>query len=315
MALDISPFYTRNQGPFAQIFGLPPAESGELPPPDSTRVRLVLDVANNMLSGSDEDFTGVDRELVGNDGETLRATVALRHRFAGGLQVGMDIPYVLHSGGVFDGFIESFHDLFNLAQNGRDHIESGRLLYLYRDIEGETARVDTSTHGVGDILLSAAWQVLSRDRRKMSLCGTLKLPTGESSKLRGSGGADLSVRANAIDRQTLGAAHLTPYGSLGLLYAGDGDIIEARQNNWIGFGTIGLGWDPLAWLALKVQLDGHTAFYDSRLDQLGDFSMQLVTGGTLLLPREIHLDLGVVEDVTLERSPDVVFHLSVWKDF
>ena len=52
-----------------------------------------------------------------------------------------------------------------------------------------------------------------------------------------------------------------------------------------------------------------------RIEELGGFSVQLITGGTLLLPRDIHLDLGVAEDVALERSPDVVFHLSVWKNF
>ena len=28
-----------------------------------------------------------------------------------------------------------------------------------------------------------------------------------------------------------------------------------------GFGSLGLGWQPLDWLALKVQWDAHTKFY------------------------------------------------------
>jgi hypothetical protein len=66
---------------------------------------------------------------------------------------------------------------------------------------------------------------------------------------------------------------------------------------------------------LKLQLDGHTAFYDSDLRQLGDFSTQLVMGGTLGLPWDLLLDLAVSEDSTVTTAPDVVFHFNLHRLF
>jgi hypothetical protein len=83
----------------------------------------------------------------------------------------------------------------------------------------------------------------------------------------------------------------------------------------VGFGTVGFGWQPLAHLALKLQFDGHTAFYNSAIDQLGDFSVQLLMGGTLGIPGDLLLDLAVSEDLIVGTAPDVVFHFGLRRLF
>ncbi len=61
-------------------------------------------------------------------------------------------------------------------------------------------------------------------------------------------------------------------------------------------------------LEIKAQLDMHSAFYNSTLDQLGS-AVQLIVGGTLYLPGELLLDLGISEQLSTDATPDVGFYL------
>jgi len=40
-----------------------------------------------------------------------------------------------------------------------------------------------------------------------------------------------------------------------------------------------------------------------------------VLGGTIILPGETALDLAVVEDVIVDSAPDVVFHMTLRRQF
>jgi hypothetical protein len=78
---------------------------------------------------------------------------------------------------------------------------------------------------------------------------------------------------------------------------------------------VGVGWNPLEWLALKLQVDGHSALYASELDELGDPALILIMGGTLGLGDNTSLDIGVGEDLAVNASPDVTFHLGLSRQF
>ncbi len=91
-----------------------------------------------------------------------------------------------------------------------------------------------------------------------------------------------------------------------------GDVIPDQQRDYAGFGMIGVGWNPLSWIAFKVQMDAHTPFYrDSDLKALGANAAQLLIGGTLGLSERTTLDIAVSEDIATTTSPDVVFHFTL----
>jgi hypothetical protein len=178
--------------------------------------------------------------------------------------------------------------------------------------------VSGSASGIGDVLLSAAlplWNSGEEETQKVSVRAALKLPTGSSSDLLGSGSTDFSVRLNGEDRQAFASEKIACFGSLGVLLMNEGDIIPDRQRKVVGFGSVGLGWQPFSRLALQLQLDGHSAFYDSELKQLGDFAAQLLVGGTIGLPADFQLDLAVSEDIIVDTAPDVVFHIALRRLF
>lgn len=310
----VEPFYTRNQSPLVQIFGLPPAEGGALTEAGRTDARLVLDLANVFTS--DEN----DHHRVSLDGEIYRLTLALRQGVSKRLELGLDIPYIWHSGGRLDSFIDGFHRAFGLPEGGRDQWDRDQLSYV-SVAEGETLLLmEEPQDGFGDLLVSLGlqlWQPPSlAGQRSLALRGAVKLPTGDSDKLTGSGSTDASLRLAFTDHASFAHLSLGWYGSLGGMLMSDGEVLESKQRNAVGFGTLGLGWTPYQWLALKVQFDGHTPFYrGSNLCQEDDFSVQIVVGFAAALPAGFRLDLGVVEDLVVDTSPDVVFHLALGRRF
>jgi hypothetical protein len=106
------------------------------------------------------------------------------------------------------------------------------------------------------------------------------------------------------------------FGGGGILGMTKGNVLPDQQQNVVAFGSLGAGWHPLAWLTLKVQFDGHTAFYkDSDLVELSAGSVQIVMGGTLHFSDRTALDIGVSEDLVVKTAPDVVFHLALHHRF
>lgn len=308
----VQPFYSRNMNPFVQMYGLPAAEGAALASKGNLNTRLVLDVANNYTSDA------ASGENIVIQGETYRSVLALRYGLGEKLEIGIDLPYLNHGRGRLNNFISDWHDTFGLPQGDRDEAVDDRLSYLYTDHNNQLAAVTDSASGLGDVLLAAAMPIYKgggENPRQLTLRAGLKLPTGSASDLLGSGSTDFSLRLSGEDRQTFAAVRITWFGTLGALLLTEGDVITDRQRHLVEFGTVGFGWQPLSWLALKLQLDGHTAFYDSDLRQLGDFSTQLVMGGTLGLPWDLLLDLAVSEDSTVTTAPDVVFHFNLHRLF
>jgi len=312
-AIELIPFATNNQSPLIQIYGLPHAEPAAILENGQVSARLTLDVANNFT------FLNTDTESVMLDGETYRSTLALRYGYNDRFEVGIDIPYVSHNGGFLDGFIENWHDTFGLPGGDRDKFPRDRLQYSYRRNNRQLLDLTDSSAGLGDLRMSAGWQLVEEAGERpgaASLRFSLKLPTGDSDKLLGSGGTDLAVSLAGQREFPADIGRVAVFASLGALWTSDGDVLDQQRQNLAGFGSVELGWEAKNWLALKLQLDGHTALYqDSSLDQIGSDSMQLVMGGTIEFAERTTLDIAVSEDILVHTAPDVVFHLSLRKVF
>jgi hypothetical protein len=223
---------------------------------------------------------------------------------------------VAHSGGFLDGIIEGFHHFFGLPNGGRESAPRNRLLYDYSSNNNNGVNLSDSTSGLGDIRLTGAMQLYREGDEAPSavaLRASLKLPTGNSHRLLGSGGTDFALWMDASEDCRLPAlGHLTGFGAIGGMVMSDGDVLKRQQRTLAGFASLGFGWSPLSWFALKVQANGHTPIYqDSKLAELNKSSIQLVSGGTLAFTKNTTLDLGISEDVIVDTSPDVVFTLTL----
>ncbi len=310
--LDIIPFQTSNRAPMTQIFGLPVPGRALLLGPGETAASFAVDAEQNYSHNTS------NNESIFFDGESYRFNLALHRGILPRLEAGIELPYLSHRGGFLDGFIEGWHDTFGLPQNGRDKAPRDQLRYSYIRNGKQEVLLDDNTEGLGDIRLHLAWQIdrpKEGPQRGAALHAALKLPTGDSDDLLGSGSTDLTLWLTGTRNGNWGGTALALFGSAGIMGLTDGEVAEEYQRNLVGFAMLGGGWRPFPWMVLKLQLDGHTPFFDSELEELGDPAAVLTLGGDLALSEQMALELGVSEDIATGTAPDVMFHLDLRSRF
>ena len=308
-SLEVTPFQVRNFSPTALVHGLSIAETPHLLPAGATSLKTSFDLANNSS------LSTRTNEGILLDGESYIATLGMRYGLSDTLQVGIDLPWVWHSEGFMDGFISDWHDFFGLPDGDRDKLQDDQLNYLYYRDGKEHLNLQDETNGFGDLRLQLAWQFKSTDQSAFTLQTQLKAPTGNANKLTGSEAWDLSLALSAQRDFPLGKGQGALWGGFGVSWLGDGEVLEDEVEDYAANGWMGAGWVPLNWLALKLQIDSHTALYDSNLTELGDPAVILTMGGTLALGEKTLLDIGVGEDLNVNASPDVTFHFQLAHKF
>jgi len=312
--MEITPFQTANQSPLVQIYGLPHDTGADITAPGTFRFSLNQDLSSNYTVNSNS------REQITLDGETYRLAFVARYGIAPRWEAGVEIPYLVQGGGFLDSFVVDWHNTFGLPQGGRDSAPKNRLSYSYRKDGIQKLRMDHAGSGIGDITLTGGFSLYDiRDterHERLAIKGAIKLPTGDSSYLRGSGSTDFILQLCGIMINYSEWGSLGLYGSVGALAMTRSDVLPDQHNPLAGIGTFGLGWGPTSWISFKVQLNGNTPFYrGSSLDEISKSSLMLISGGTLKLPGDYLLDIGVAEDVAVATAPDVSFHLGLSKRF
>ncbi len=300
------PIYVGNQNPFVQIFGLPKAESGAITPKGKLNAGFLYFVSNHAISTD-----ASNGESIVWDGVTSQYNFIFRYGASDKLELGIDIPFIMHSGGYLDGLIRRTHDLFGMPNDLQEQFDKDQIHYLIQQ-NGNTLFEMTEKHGgLGDLRLTAAIPLLPvapDSQRHLALRPQVKLPTGDSQYLLGSGGTDVSFSLAYSDYQTLKRINTVFSSHLGMTYMGNAKVLRDLQRHFAAHGGISLAWLALDSIELKLQLDMHSSFYDSDLQQLGS-SIQLLSGGTIYLSGALLLDLGMSQQLTTDSTPDVGFYL------
>ena len=308
-ASEVTPFYSFNQSPVVQIHGLPALGNARVLATKQTRVELNESIANN--------FTGAPlaSETLMLDGESYRTTLNVAHGISREMEVGIEIPYLSIRGGHLDSFVEGFHDLFGFDDGGRTAVPRDRLRYLYTRNGSTLLDLSQPASGVGDIRLTGAWQwhaPRSDSQYLAALRASLKLPSGDSANLLGSGGTDLALWGSFACNAMVCGDGPQWYGGLGGLYVGKGDVLSPLQRDLVGFGSIGVGWPLWPDFVLKAQLDAHTPFYrDSEFGQLAGVAAQLLLGVTWQMGTRTTFDFALSEDLIENNSSDIAFHFGL----
>lgn len=311
-AAELSPFKTQNQSPLISVYGLPFVGSARVKAKSEGDLSLTLDLANQYVAD------GNAGETIVLDGESTRLTLSGRYGLGHQMELGIDIPFLIIGGGFLDNFIENYHLAFGFPNGGRELAPQNRLLYRYQKNGLTLLNMEQSGQGFGDVSLSGAWQIYRSidSQRNLALRGSLKLPTGDTGNLRGSGSVDLALWVAGNWGHHFSFGQVTLFGAAGAMGMTKGEILKDQQRPFVGFGTLGLGFCPVDRIELKIQVNAHTSFYsDSGLEEVNAPSAQFTMGGALHLTPKISLDIGLTEDVIVDRSPDMVFHLSLRHTF
>lgn len=301
----LQPFAAANRNPFVQIYGLPEAESATIQSPGRFSTDLILTAASNFAG----DTKG--NETIFLDGETHRAELRLRWGAAEALELGVNVPYLKQVAGGLDGFINDWHRTFGLPDGGRRQYPDNRLHFSYSYAGQQRVDIHEAGQGFGDVSVTAAYRLSQSPTRQLSLRSQLKLPTGEADRLLGSGSTDLAVALHGSDRTWFEQYGIELHGDLGLLWMGRGKVLNELRRDWVAYGSSTLAWLYNDRVSFKVQLDAHTAFYNSALTELGSDSAQLSLGGAVRIADNWAVDMAVSEDVVVDTAPDVVFLVGI----
>jgi hypothetical protein len=304
-AADIRAFHNVNQFPLKQIFALPSLDNNPLVEAGKWRINLNANISNSY------DVAITTTEQLVNDVETFRGSLLVNYGLQDNWQLSLEVPYISYDGGFLDDFIYDWHDFWGLSQNGRPSDNSDQLLIAYQS--GAATFLDIHEHesGFGDLRINC---VYSRpwENRALIISSEVKFPTGNFDKLTGSGGYDFSVGLTLNDPQSLEKYRITLYGGLAGIFLGDIDAELSRvQKDFALAGRLGIGWQATRLIQLKLQLDGHSALYDSELTQMGDPAFQLIMGGSLTFTDDVYLDVSVAENLNSATAVDVAFQLGL----
>ena len=302
LAAGALPFATRDQNPLVLIYGLPTATAARIIQPGQTRLTGSLNMSNTINAESP------GNESLFIDVESYQFNVVYDYGLNPQWMLRLQLPLIKHSAGFMDDWIDRYHDLLGLPQNIRPAYPNDQIHIDYRNNGNQLLSMQQSAAGMGDVSLQAAYQARADDSGNLSYWASLKLPSGNSDKLTGSGSTDLAVWL-AADRRLLDSMWL--YANVGGIYMTDSEVLPEQHNNGALFGSAGMQFHPWKPVQLKLQLDGHTAFYDSATDFLGRV-VQLSFGGTVIISKQSSLDIAVAEDIQTGASPDVNFNLT-WR--
>lgn len=309
LAADAALFATTDQNPFIQVHAIPSPGFHPQPGPGRWSWQFTLDMTNNAL-----EETRSSGETVTLDGETYRGTLTLAWHPSRQFSLGLNLPLVSHGPGMFDGLVREWHSLLGLSNQRQNKFAKNELDFTWRGAAGEESGLSERSRGIGDVRLYADWRPRETPphQRDLVVRAGVKFPTGSAQRLTGSGSTGLSVQALGTDPVSLARWGTSVAWSVGLLHTGTGDLLEPLRNDLVAIGSVGASRPLWRRLSARLQLDAHSAFYDSRLRPLGSASVQLTFGGSLALASG-RLDIAMIENLFTDTTPDVGLHIA-WRE-
>lgn len=289
-----SGFTMRSSSPFPALINLP---SSRWPDTNQRAIDLSWNMASHAMSLRNDD------ESLFLDGETHTLTVRMQESFGKRTRIGLELPWISHSGGFMDSMIDGWHDVFGLPEGIRPAVPKNELRFVYQIDGVDSYRLDQRASGLGDIRLSISHDLAQNDFAAVALIGGIKLPTGDLEKLTGSESTDVSV-GFGIGSANAGATNISWWIDFGVTWPGDVAIPGLEESGQIFYYSTALSWRAFSSVDLLVQFSGYSSPYKSAVRALGQSGGQLGLGFDWRVSKRYSLRFGIFEDIIVETSPD-----------
>jgi thiol-disulfide isomerase/thioredoxin len=244
------------------------------------------------------------------DFESVNASLAYAYGLSDTLQIQLELEQLWRFGGVMDGFIEGFHDLFGIDQAGRDEFPRDQTNVFFAALNGspEVALLGDAATGTfaRNLLLTVQHNIT---------CGTAKWPAlSWSATVRSSLGNPGDLDGDSVDVALSAAAarrfgRFYAYLTLGYVwYGGDavyGLEIEQTQASMLAAGE----WRFKPRMSFIVQYLG-TQGVATDLGVFSDPSHEVVLGWKWEARQAGVLEVGLMENIIeFDNSPDFGVHV------
>jgi hypothetical protein len=248
------------------------------------------------------------------DGEIHRTTITAHRGFGNNLEIAISVPFATIGGGSSDAFIEHFHSTLKLGDNQRVAVQKNHETVFLRTDENTYLREHASGSRIGDVAVSAKYELPALEDPNLSLSAqaALELPTGNAQSLDGSGSVDGGVQL--IATRDYGRSRVN--ASAGLLFLG--------RNAPLGIGpqivitdSIGISSLLASRTSATVQITiSQSPFRKIGAPELARRSYQMTAGVQHAFGPTLTVYGGVVENlITYQNSADAGLVLGIGRRF
>ena len=180
----------------------------------------------------------------------------------------------------------------------------------YNNLSQALISLNEKSTSAGDMQIAVARSIMRDNNTAMSLWMGMKLPTGNKDKLTSNGATDFSAWL-ALDQQL--AKNWLINLNAGSVILGTDSYRNIPLSDHVFYGHVALGLIFNESINLKLQLQGHSSYYDqSQLNTLADTYL-LTFGGTIKIGQCNQLDIAMSEDIKVDASPDASLLIS-WRN-
>jgi hypothetical protein len=291
-----------DNGALSGTFHFPDSTEGTRLVPKSRHAVSMFAITSSHSTNEEQRF-----ETLTLDGETTRLEFRYRHGLGERLEIGLRLPYVWHESGSLDSFVENWHSALGLPLGSRVRREDDQLEFSYQDTTGTRFDYQRNSNGIGDLRLIAGWRLTDGPNYYSALRFGLKLPTGDSENLHGSGSTDFSIGIAGDWRQLFGFDRLSGFYRAHVNLVGEPDVLPDLYNDVIGQFATGAGFQLTNAIELRLQAMARSATHDSNIEILGQDAAWLTFGGNIRLSDNYELSLAITEDLNVRSAPDFSF--------
>ena len=302
---DFQPFDTRDQNLFNLIHGQALPTNARLNKKSQGLWSSSLVITNTL---NIESNTG---ESIHIDYEAYRFNLSYQYGLNDKWNLKFDAPLIQQGGGVFDSAIDSWHEFWGLPRGKRPLVEQDQYDIRYAYQSQTPVNLNEASTTLGDIQIAIAHSLIENSSTVMSLWASLKLPTGDEDKLTSNGATDVSAWL-ALNQQL--SDNWVINVNTGAVILGTDNYKNIPLSDYALYGHAMLGWSVSDNIDLKLQLQGHTSYYDqSQLIILGD-TYFLTFGGSITINQCNQLDIAMSEDIKVDASPDTSLIIN-WRSY
>jgi hypothetical protein len=299
LCLDASgPLLLVNEAPLRQPFlrALPQSAC----PAAAPQVSVRLHAANQYVDLHDRSRSAF------LDEETYRLDLAAAYPLGSTREIRLEVPLRARSGGFMDGLIETWHDLLGLPQDTRREHPRNKVQLEIADSAAQRPLIDLtgSATGLGDVTVRFLQRVTGSSRSAaLALVAGVKLPTGSSEELFGSGALDAGLGLAASLRLV---PALWVHADLGVALLGDSPLADRglEQSGTTSQALLALEWRPWTTTRFLTQLQSESTPLEAGLGNMDRRSLLLAWGVRQAVSGSVEAELALGEDLRVQTAPD-----------
>lgn len=249
------------------------------------------------------------------DYESLETTLGMGYGFNKKLGMAIMVDSRTYFGGAMDGFIQGFHDLLNIDQNGRDNFDKNRSVITRYDPEtgliiDQQSAGQLNNSGVS-LIVNYNLEHHSRVLPGINIYGVARYPLNAAEFIDNKKGVDLGMGLGLSKKwssafYTYGIAGYTRYNDRGNR---QDTSIELTNHQFTGL--FAMAYTLSNDLALIAQYLYSTAAIKG-IDGLDKASHELHLGVNFKVGKKAILGVSLIENIiTMDNSPDFGIHVGL----